>query len=65
MRTTITLDHDLVERLLGVTQSKNKAAAVREAIEGFLREAKLARIRASRGRLEFDLSAKDLRPHER
>ena len=65
MRTTVTIDHDILEELLKETKSKSKASAVRAAVRDYLRKAKLKRIKSLKGKLEFDLTADEIRHHER
>lgn len=65
MRTTITLDKKILDALLEATQAKSKASAVREAIGEYLKKDKTERIKSMRGKLEFDLSADEIRHHER
>lgn len=65
MRATVTIDHDILEELLKETKSKSKAAAVKEAIREYIKRAKLRRIKSFKGKLEFDLTADEIRHHER
>ena len=64
-RTTITLDQKILDALLEVTKAKSKASAVREAIGEYLRTDKTERIKSMKGKLEFDLSADEIRHDER
>ena len=65
MRTTITIEHDVVKELLKETKAKSKASAVKEAIRDYLRRAKLKKIKSLKGKLEFDMTADEIRHHER
>ena len=65
MRTTITIEHDIVKELLKETKAKSKASAVKEAIRDYIRRAKLKKIKSMRGKLEFDMTADKIRHHER
>ena len=65
MRTTITIEHDVVKELLKETKAKSKASAVKEAISDYLRRAKMKKIRSMKGKLEFDMTADEIRHHER
>jgi Arc/MetJ family transcription regulator len=65
MRATVTIDHDILEELLKETKSKSKASAVKEAIREYIKRAKLRRIKSFKGKLEFDLTADEIRHHGR
>ena len=65
MRTTITIEHEIVKELLKETKAKSKASAVKEAIRDYIRRAKIKKIRSLKGKLEFDMTADEIRHHER
>jgi len=65
MRATITMEKDLLEKLLKETKAKTKASAVKLAINEYLRRRKVDKIRSLKGKLEFDLDAEVLRHYER
>lgn len=65
MRTTITIEHDIIEELLKETKAKSKASAVKEAISDYIRRRKLEKIKSLKGKLTFDLTADKIRHHER
>jgi len=65
MRTTVTIEHDILEELLKETKAKSKASAVKEAISDYIRRRKLERIKSLKGKLAFDLTADKIRHHER
>jgi metal-responsive CopG/Arc/MetJ family transcriptional regulator len=65
MRATVTLDKDTLDDLVAETQTKNKAAAVRKAVAEYLRRKKIERIKSMKGKMEFDLTADQLRHYER
>jgi len=65
MRTTVTLEYEVLAELLKKTKARSKASAVKEVVRDYLRREKIKEIRASKGKLEFDLSAEDIRHHER
>ena len=65
MRSTVTLEREVLDELLKETNAKSKASAVREAIREYLRRAKIEKIRSMKGKLEFDLTADEIRHHER
>jgi metal-responsive CopG/Arc/MetJ family transcriptional regulator len=65
MKATVTLDKSVLDELVAETQTKNKSAAVKKAIEEYLRRKKIERIKAMKGKMEFDLTADQLRHYER
>ena len=65
IRTTITLEKKILDALLEATKAKSKASAVREAIGEYLKKDKTERINSMTGKLEFDLSADEIRHDER
>lgn len=65
MRTTVTLEKDIVDELLNKTKARNKALAVREAVNEYLRRRKVDEIRALKGKLEFDARTGEDRHRER
>jgi Arc/MetJ family transcription regulator len=65
MRATVTLDKGTLDDLVAETQTKNKAAAVRKAVAEYLRRKKIERIKSMKGKMEFDLTADQLRHYER
>lgn len=60
-RTTITLPSDLVNELVEIVSAKSKTEAVITAIQDEIRRRKKDRIKALAGKLEFTLSAEELR----
>jgi len=65
MRTTVTIEHEVIEELLKETKAKSKASAVKEAIREYLMRAKIEKIKAMKGKLAFDKTADEIRHHER
>ena len=65
MRTTVTIEHNILEELLKETKAKSKASAVKEAIREYLKRGKIEKIKSMKGKLEFDLSADEIRHNER
>ncbi len=65
MRSTVTIEKDILEELLRETKAKSKASAVREAIHEYIKRGKIERIKSMKGKLEFDLTADEMRHHER
>lgn len=60
-RTTITLPQDLVRELMTVVNARNKTEAVILAVRDEIRARKKERIKSLTGKMDFDLSAEDLR----
>jgi len=60
-RTTITLPTSLLEELMAEISAKSKTDAVMTAIRDEIRMKKLERLKAMAGRMEFTLSADQLR----
>ncbi len=60
-RTTVTLPQELLDELVDLVGARNKTQAVLEAVRQEIRRRKRQRIRSLAGRLEFDLTADDLR----
>jgi Arc/MetJ family transcription regulator len=65
MRATVTIEKDVLDELQRETRSKNKATAVKLAIREYLRRKKIEKIKSMKGKLEFDLTADEIRHNER
>lgn len=65
MRTTITIEKEILDVLLKETKARSKANAVRTAVREYLRRKKIEKIKSMKGRLEFDLTAEGIRHYER
>ncbi len=65
MRTTVTIEKEMIDELLDETKAKSKASAVREAVGDYLRRKKIARIKSLKGKLEFDQETASRRHRER
>jgi Arc/MetJ family transcription regulator len=65
MRTTVTLEYEILDELMRKTKARSKASAVKEVVRDYLRREKIKEIKAAKGKLRFDLSAEDIRHHER
>ena len=61
----MTIEKDVLDELQKETRSKNKATAVKLAIREYLRRKKIEKIKSMKGKLEFDLTADEIRHHER
>ncbi|MCG2716264.1 MAG: DUF2191 domain-containing protein [Candidatus Marinimicrobia bacterium] len=64
MRTTITLEKEILDDLMKETKNKNKASAVKKVIKEFLKQRKVEHIKAMKGKLKFTLSADEIRHYE-
>lgn len=65
MRATVTLDKEILDELVQETGLKSAASAVREAIADYLKQRKIEKIKAMKGKLKFDKTAEELRHYER
>jgi predicted ribonuclease YlaK len=65
MRATVTIDKDKLEILMKETKSRSKASAVRIAIDEYLRKKKIEKIKSMKGRMEFTMTADEIRHRER
>ncbi len=65
MRATVTIEKDKLDILLKETKSRSKASAVKIAIDEYLRKKKIEKIKSMRGKLEFDMTADEIRHRER
>ena len=51
MRTSVTLDDELFQELLEITNETNRTRAVQTAVERFVRDAKLRQLRKLKGKV--------------
>ena len=65
MRATVTIEKDILDELLKETKAKSKATAVKKAIREYLRRQKIEKIKSMKGKLDFDLTAEQIRHYER
>ncbi len=65
MRATVTIDKDKLDELMKETKSRSKASAVKLAINDYLRRKKIEKIKMMKGKLQFDLTADEIRHRER
>jgi Arc/MetJ family transcription regulator len=65
MRTTVTIEKEMIDELRSVTGAKSKRRAVIIAISEYLRRKKTERIMQAKGKLSFDLTADEIRHYER
>lgn len=65
MRSTVTIEKGILDKLVYETKARSKASAVNEAIRVYMKLKKIERIKSMKGKLEFDLTAKEIRDLER
>lgn len=65
MRATVTIEKEILDALQKETHAKSKASAVKIAINEYLKRKRVEKIRGMRGKLDFDLTADEIRHHER
>jgi hypothetical protein len=65
MRSTVTIEKDMLDELLAETRAKSKTTAVKEAITEYLKRRRMEKIKSMKGKLEFDLTAEELRHYDR
>jgi hypothetical protein len=65
MRATVTIDKDKLDILMKETKSRSKASAVRVAIDEFIRKKKIEKIKSMKGRMDFTMTADEIRHRER
>ena len=65
MRSTVTIEKEKLDRLLKETKSRSKASAVKVAIDEYLRRKKIEKIKSMKGKLEFTMTADEIRHRER
>ncbi len=65
MRATVTIEKEKLDKLLRASNCKSKASAVRIAIDEYLKSKQIEKIKSMKGKLEFDLDAKEIRHRER
>lgn len=65
MRSTVTIDSQLLNELKREMGSRSKTQAVLLAIYDYLRRHKMAKIRTLKGKIHFDKTADELRHYDR
>jgi hypothetical protein len=61
MRTTVTLQDDILDDLMTFAEEKTKTAAVNRAVSEWVRLKKIERLKKLRGRLKIDTDLASLR----
>ena len=54
MRTTVTIDDRLLQQLLATTHSRSQSQAIRTAVEGYVRQQRIAALDRCRGKVRLD-----------
>ncbi len=65
MRATVTIEKERLDLLMKETKSKSKTAAVKIAIEDYLRKQAVEKIQSMKGKLDFTMTADEIRHRER
>lgn len=65
MRATVTIEKNKLDLLVKETRSKSKTSAVKIAINEYLRKKKIEKIKSFKGKLEFTMTANEIRHRER
>ncbi len=65
MRATVTIEKDRPDLLMKETKSRSKTSAVKIAIDEYLRKKKIEKIKSMKGKLDFDMTADEIRHSER
>ncbi len=61
MRTTITIDDEIVASLMKATGEESTVAAIRHALEAYLRQARKQKVLALRGQVQVEDNWRQLR----
>jgi hypothetical protein len=64
MRATVTIEKDRLDLLMKETKSRSKTSAVKIAIDDYLRK-KIEKIKSMKRKLDFDMTADEIRHRER
>jgi hypothetical protein len=65
MRSTVTLETNVLDELVKETGAKSKTAAVGAVIGEYLLKKRIEHLLALAGKLEFDMTAEEIRHRER
>ncbi len=61
MRTTLTIDDDLMNQVMQVTGESSPAKALRQAMQDYVQQARLKKLLALRGQVAIEDTWRDLR----
>lgn len=64
MRTTLNLKDDVIEQVIQITGAKSMSQAVNQALEAYVKEKKIQKLLALKGKLHLDENWKALREME-
>jgi len=64
MRTTITIDDDLMTQLMRITGESSPAKALRQAVQDYVRQARVKKLLALRGQVALEDNWQELRALE-
>jgi len=64
MRTTVTIEKEMLDLLMKETKSRSKTSAVKIASDDYLRKKKVEKIKSMKGKLDFDMTADEIRHRE-
>ena len=65
MRTSITVNNDIIEQLVKDTGIKSKSKAVEAVVSEYLKSRQIKKIMKMKGKIRFDLSADEIRHYDR
>ena len=65
MRATVTIEKDRLDLLMKETKGRSKTSAVKIAIDDYLRKKKAGKIKSMKGKLDFDMTADEIRHRAR
>jgi hypothetical protein len=65
MRVNVSIDKDILDELLKETKARSKVSAVKIAICGYLKRKRIEKIMSMKGKLNFDLTADEIRHYKR
>lgn len=65
MRATVTIEKEKLDLLVKETKSRSKASAVKIAIDEYLKKKKIEKIKSMKGKMQFDMTADEIRHRER
>ena len=64
MRTTVTMSEDVASDLMRFTEARTRTEAVNRAVEEWVRQERIRRLRSLRGKLPIEAASAELREAE-
>ena len=64
MRTTLNIKDDIIKEVIQITGAKNKSQAVNQALEAYVRDKRVKKLLALRGKLHLENNVNKLRELE-